>query len=293
MSSHRDRLTIHITDFISVNILFFPILAASILGRYFSLFSIAFTIAILHELSHIFAAVRLGVGISDIELLPFGVCAHLKSNIIKNPWHEIAIAISGPLMNLFLAALFVVLSRLLPLHKELWDYAIYCSIAMAIVNLLPCLPLDGGRIVRAALTLVFGAMPAYNFILKLSRIVIILLLVIASYALMTSGFNFSLILIGTFLLGNLYGEHKNITRQALTELLYYKNKLNREDLTRSTVITAHSSTPARRLLRRLSYNRYHIIHIVDDNMNICKTLTESSIIKALVEKGIRITLGEL
>lgn len=293
MTPYSDRLSIHITKHFSVNILFFPILAASILGRFFLLFSISFICALLHELAHVAVAIRLGVGVSNVQIQPFGVCAHLKSSIIKNPWHEIAVAICGPLTNFIICSVLSLFSHFYSDYQEIISYAFCCNLAMASINLLPCLPLDGGRIVRSFLTLIFGALPAYNFIVKLSRFVILLLICLSVYMLLTSSFNFSLILIVSFLLGNLYGEQRNISHRTMTELMNYKEKLCTDELNHSSVITAHKSTPARKILRKLSYNRYYIIHVTDDDMRILKTLSEGEIVGSIIEKGIRITLGDI
>ena len=62
---------------------------------------------------------------------------------------------------------------------------------------------------------------------------------------------------------------------------------------RSVVLTAHSSTPARRILKRLSYNNYHIVHVTDDNMRVIRTLTEGQLLNALTENGIRVLLSDI
>ncbi len=234
---------------IKVNILFFPIVAASILGNYFGLFAASFISAILHELTHIAVAKRLGIGISYMEIMPFGVCAKLKSDIIKNPWHEILVAVCGPLSNLLICATLY----LMPFECSLKNYIINCNIAMAVLNLMPCLPLDGGRCARAFLTIAFGSLTAYNITIRISRIFIAFILAISVYALLTSSFNFSLILIGCFLLGNLISEQKNISRQAFWEIMNTENKLDKNEFSGARVITAHKST-----LHAKFFDTFHI-----------------------------------
>ena len=62
---------------------------------------------------------------------------------------------------------------------------------------------------------------------------------------------------------------------------------------RSVVLTANRSTPARQILRRLSYDNYHIIHVTDDDMHIVSTLTEGQLLNALTDRGVRVTLGDI
>lgn len=286
-------MSIHIFRHFKINILFFPLLAASILGKYFFAFSAAFLCAILHEFSHVFVAWRLGVGISYIEVLPFGICARLKADIIKNPVREIFIALAGPLTNIVISAIALFFQYKTLINSEILNYFIICNISMAVVNLLPCLPLDGGRIMRAYLTIKSGAVFAYNFCIKLSRVVVLIIIGVAFYLLLTSSFNFSLIIIGAFLLGNLCLEQRNISKQTIKELLFYKDKIIRGEMTRASALVAHKDTPARRILKKLSYNNYHIVCVTDDDLTILKTLTEGQLVRALTSHGIQITLGEI
>lgn len=220
-----------------------------------------------------------------MEFQPFGVCAKLKSNIIKNPAAEIFVAASGPLISFLLFFMGYAL--------KMSEYFIYCNLAIAVINLLPALPLDGGRILRASLSLTTGAVPAYNTTIKISKFPIGAIIIISVYTVISAEFNFSLIMIGVFLLGNLFTEQHNISRSAMSEILCYKEKLKPSDMNKATVLCADKSTPARRILPLLSCNRYYIIHITDKNMGIINSLTEGELLEAIIKKGVRITLGEI
>lgn len=282
---------INISKRIKIHILFPPLLAASIVCGYYRMFLTAYLCALLHELGHIFTASVLEIKISHIEILPFGICAKLESGIIKNPSFETATAFSGPLVNILLAGgAYVVREILPPTYFKYWEDI---NLSLACVNLIPALPLDGGRIMRAFLTKKIGALRAYNFAVKISFIPISLLLGISVYGLLTKSFNFSLILISAFLLGNLCLEQNNISKNVLNEFLGYKIKLEKGKLTHSRIITAHQSTPARHILKMLSYDKYYIVCVVNDDLQITKILTEGEIVSALTDMGIRTTLGEI
>lgn len=281
-----ERLTVQVFSFLKINLLLFPVIVASLIWDYFGLFAVSYLSALLHEFAHIFTARKLGIGISYIKLQPFGVCAVLKSSIINKPIHEITVALAGPMCSLLLAGIYY-------LWQECCGYFVYCNLALALLNILPILPLDGGRVLRATLTTKMGAVRAYNTAVKLSHIPTAFILVLSVYALLTAQFNFSLILIGVFLLGNLLEEKHNISRQAVLEILNYKDKLRSGELNNTSVICADKSTPARKILHCLSYNKYHIIHMTDDKLRVVKTFTEGQLLEAITQKGIRITLEEV
>ncbi len=264
---------------------------AAYLGDYLPLFAISWSLALLHELAHLWMGHRLGIAFSGISFLPFGVCAILKDPIIQSPGKEILVALTGPLSSIGMGFFFRWL--LIPFPSEVLHYAMVASFSLGVLNLLPCLPLDGGRVLRALLTLSSDAISAWQTVTRISRCFVVALLGISIYLLLTSSFQFSLLLIGVFLLGNLVSEEGRITHQALRELLYYKEKPAQDTFTCTSLLSAYQDFPARKLLRKLSYHKYYTVQVLDENQNPIKTLTESQILDALLTKGIRVTLGEI
>ncbi len=264
---------------------------AAYFGNYLPLFAISWGLALLHESAHLWMGFHLGISFSGIALLPFGVCARLKDPIIQSPGKEILVSLAGPLFSLILGFFFRAL--LLPFPSDLLRYAMLSSFSLGFLNLLPCLPLDGGRVLRALLTLGSDAISAWQTVARISKVFVIALLGISIYLLLTSSFQFSLVLIGIFLLGNLVCEDRSITHQALRELLYYKEKPAQDVFTCTSLLSAYQDFPARKLLRKLSYHKYYTVQVLDKTQTPIKTLTESQIIDALLTKGIRITLGEI
>lgn len=285
-------LYINILGILHINILFFPVFAASILGRYASEFAAAYICALIHECAHMLTAKRLGTGIAFVEIQPFGVSARLKCGMIKNPMYEILIALAGPLSNMVLLAAGIMLKSVFYTYK-LYYYFIYCNAAMAVLNMLPILPLDGGRILRAALSCFIGSVRAYRITVRISRVPILLIFAAAAYGLIQFKFNFSLILISAFLLTCLLNEQKNISKSAVYQILDGTKKTVCGEPVKGSVFAAHRSTPARFILRHLSSNRCGIICVTDDSGEIIGTLTEAQLLNGITERGIRISLGEL
>ena len=114
------------------------------------LFLLSALVAIQHECAHAFASAQLGYRLNKIVLMPFGaiIDGDLRGISFKD---EIYVAACGPLCNLITAAFFVALWWLKPTMYAFTDTACYSSLAIALVNLLPAYPLDGGRILRCAL----------------------------------------------------------------------------------------------------------------------------------------------
>jgi len=115
-----------------------------------------FASVVTHELAHSVVANRLGQPVRRITLFIFGGMAHL-SREPSNATVELKIASVGPLTSLALGAIFWVCQPIaerigLPLlWVAVFNYLAFINVALALFNLLPGFPLDGGRILRGVL----------------------------------------------------------------------------------------------------------------------------------------------
>ncbi|MBI1900757.1 MAG: site-2 protease family protein [Planctomycetia bacterium] len=120
---------------------------------------------VLHELGHALMARRFGIRTLDITLLPIGGLARLE-RLPKKPLHELLVAVAGPAVNVVIAgvlmgvlALAGGLGRLLSLNAESflgWPFLVQLTtvnILLVLFNMLPALPMDGGRVFRALLAM--------------------------------------------------------------------------------------------------------------------------------------------
>src|ERR1700694_80383 len=127
--------------------------STAVLGLIASLIMLASVIA--HEFAHALVAKRLGIPIGGITLFLFGgVATILREPAL--PLDEMPMAAAGPLLSLVLAVIFGALAVAAGSLHLLWAYTLcfflaFANGALAIFNLLPAFPSDGGRILRAAL----------------------------------------------------------------------------------------------------------------------------------------------
>lgn len=148
---------------------------------------------IFHELSHSLVARRYGTNIKGITLFILGGIAEMQEES-KNPKSEFLIAIAGPLSSIVIGSIFFSLyigSQVFNWPIQVIGILIYLfviNIVLAIFNLLPAYPMDGGRIFRAAL---WGWKKDINWATKISTRV-------------GSIFGFTLIFLGVviFIIGN-------------------------------------------------------------------------------------------
>jgi Zn-dependent protease/CBS domain-containing protein len=112
-----------------------------------------FASLLLHELGHALQARREGVEIEGINLWLFGGVAQFRG-AFPSAGAEFRIAIAGPLVSLALGVLFVLVAVFAPLPDAIdgvVSWLGYTNLILLVFNLLPALPLDGGRVLRSAL----------------------------------------------------------------------------------------------------------------------------------------------
>src|SRR5258707_13865086 len=110
-----------------------------------------FASVLFHELAHSMVARIYKIRVISITLFVFGGVARLGREPAK-PIQEFNIAIAGPLASLFLAFAFYSLTQFFPYAQMTGALAVWLwqtNAALALFNLLPGFPLDGGRIFRA------------------------------------------------------------------------------------------------------------------------------------------------
>ena len=119
-----------------------------------------FACVVAHEFGHIFMARRFGVTTPTVTLLPIGGVAQLE-RIPEKPWEEFLVAVAGPAVNVVIVAVLVLLfgasidSRNLAgvdnAAVAMLDRLAAVNLFLVLFNMIPAFPMDGGRVLRAAL----------------------------------------------------------------------------------------------------------------------------------------------
>lgn len=132
-----------------------------------ALVCLAFASIVVHELGHALVARRLGVRVSGIELSFFGGAAKMVE-LPRSANDELAIAAAGPAVSLAIGGAGLLLAG--ATHVGLFAWIGWTNLILAAFNLVPALPMDGGRILRALLTRKMDFVRATDVAVRVSRV---------------------------------------------------------------------------------------------------------------------------
>ncbi len=184
---------------ITIHPLFFVCLAWIIVtDSTYYLLLITLTI-FLHEWGHILVYSRNGVIIDQIRLQPFGVSItpHNENRIPHRV--QLICAIAGPCVNLICAGLCYVLSFFVALPEWLTVFYI-SSLFLGLFNLLPIVPLDGGRVLGVLISRIWDEYISQLICAVCGFVFGVSMLILGTFILIDSGMNISLCFLGGYIL---------------------------------------------------------------------------------------------
>jgi Zn-dependent protease/CBS domain-containing protein len=241
-----------------------------------------FVCVILHELGHALAAKRFQINTLDITLLPIGGIARLES-IPEKPKQELIVALAGPLVNVII---FLILFPLVKLTSDINDLdtlrrvntqnflpaLMSINLWLALFNLIPAFPMDGGRVLRALLGFKLNHVQATRIAATIGQVLAI------AFILFGFLYNPFLIFIGFF-----------IFLGAQSEATYSQSKFLLRGFTVSDVVMHQiplisNSSTIREAANKLLDSQTKDFLVVEDEKP-AGTLNRDQIITALAEQG--------
>ena len=243
-----------------------------------------FICVLLHEFGHSLVAQRLGIEIHSITLLPLGGVSNLES-LPEKPSDEVKITLAGPLVNVVLAPIFFGVGLLfggvprMPADLftgigsvgQFFFYLGYLNVVLALFNLIPAFPLDGGRVLRALLATRLGALRATDISSVVGQ-----LFAFAFFLIGLLGGNFLLALVAVFIFFGATGEAQMVRQQETTRGLRVSDVMGTKHRT-ETVTPYHTFG---QVLDSVIHGYQEDFPVVDESGNLVGMITREEIMTA-------------
>jgi stage IV sporulation protein FB len=248
------------------------------------------TSVLVHEIGHGIMAKIMGLKIAEIDLLPFGGQAKIEDFTGLDPDKEIYVALAGPITSLSLAAFFYFLP--LKFDPLTLDMMVKVNLLLGCLNLLPALPLDGGRVLRALLSSYQGYKKATRAAAWAGETIGALMIAGGAYLTWRSLNGANFIILGVFLFWAARREARLLVYAFMRFLVHKKGELARKGFLTSRQVVSSENAAVKAILDSSQPNHYLLVVIVDQEHHIVGMRSEAELIECLFEKGPRSTLRD-
>ncbi|EJY55954.1 peptidase M50 [Alicyclobacillus hesperidum URH17-3-68] len=242
-----------------------------------------FMFVFLHECGHAVVAKRLGYEIEEVSLLPFGGVAQLSYvRLGFSPKSEAMVAIAGPAVNLLCALLALVLYTAGVIDGRIYGEIIGLNGWIAVFNLLPGLPLDGGRIYRAVRSREKGYEPATEEAYRMSIALSAVLMFAGVAALFAGRPHIGMVVLGLFLFVTAWRGRRDLRLETM-RFLDAKRRDVGSTMLRTRALAVSAAIPIRDVVVRFSPDRYHIVYILHEDGTVASLVEEPELLDAVFE----------
>lgn len=239
---------------------------------------------IMHEIAHTVMINALGYSLDSIELQPFGFVARL-STPYENALDELMVAAIGPIASMVLGLITLSITQTSQsnlLYAELFGNI---STTLGIMNLLPAYPLDGGRILLSALSIAFNKQRAKRITVVIGIAIAAVFSVASIYLLIKdmSGLPYALVFCLLFLAA--IRERKELEIANAKRMAAKQSLFSRGGTLRVQNIAINQNSSISQAARHIEGGKYTVFTVLDDDMNVVRTVSESEIMRKTLDGG--------
>lgn len=260
-------------------------MAGSVLTGYLAELLTLFGVVLIHELGHVAAAKSFGWRVTEVRLLPFGGVAVTDEASNVPAREELIVALCGPLQNLWMAGFALLMEQSGLGDPEWWIYFLQANVMIGIFNLLPVLPLDGGKVMHALLSYAVSYHRALTVCTWISLFLSIMVITASLVRISGGGIHANLLVIGLFLFyTNWYG-YKHFSYQFLRFLVSRQRRYGNpvEGRLASPLIVGSHMRPME-VFRLLMRERYHFIYVTGRDGELLRALPEEKLLERYFER---------
>jgi len=254
-----------------------------------------------HEVGHIIAASLQGAEITRVEVWPFGAVGRLERSWQLAPAAETTVALAGPLNSGMLCSMASALQRGI-MHSQgpaaigqfpLLDLLVRVNLGLLLVNLIPCLPLDGGRVLRAQLALRSGYVEASKKVSRWGLWAGCAITVGAALGTLKGQAWHPFLIVGPLVAWGAVDEKAGFAAQNVMEILSRSEYLAQRKAIPVQEIMVPADATVSEVVQKLKPSRYHVILVANRGMKVIGKVTETRVLEALYEGKTGLNMREL
>jgi len=277
---------------VKIDWMLFPTALLIAWGRFLEEYAVAYFSMVIHEMGHIAAALLFSKTVKCIRILPVGLNAEIE-NGTDSQWKHVLIILSGPLTNVLLFAASSAVNSLYFENSANIRFFVITNIYLAVFNLLPVLPLDGGRILKEVLKGRLGLISASRVTGRVSVFFCLALIAAGVIQLFNGFYNFSLLFAGLFILVALKQGKTEAALMNVKNIIFRRSRLLKKGIYPARDLVVMKTTLLGETIKNMDFDRFHLIYVLDEDLKIAGFFTEQEVFQALLNTKGDLTFGEL
>ena len=244
-----------------------------------------------HELSHILVAKVFGCKVRELKISALGEMAFVQNMGRLSAWKRSGILAAGPLCNLLLWVIAVLLARHANILLESMDFELFgfYNLVLCIFNLLPIFPLDGARLLQLWVGNRVGAMRANRFVLRSGRMCCVALMLLGVVQAILYAPNFTMLFAGFVLWRKNRSLQVELSGEFYMAMMDKPERMKKRPLSvRALCVYSHQPLPE--IVDAMGWDNV-IMLMVTDYKNI--TVSEMEILDHVIKCGKQGLLSEI
>jgi stage IV sporulation protein FB len=263
--------------------LFVLMMIFSIVTGYFIELFTLFVIVFIHELGHVAMAKGFGWRVKEVHLLPFGGVAVVEESGNIPAREEIWVALAGPIQNAWMAGFALGMIQFSESDSLWWSYFLHANVLIGLFNMLPILPLDGGKVLVSLLSFRLCYYRTLHICAWFSLLFSSGLVIYALIPMRTEGgVQLNLLMIGLFLVYSNWISYRHIPYQFRRFLISREARalehLAKGAIAEPIIVGGHKEISM--IVHMFMREKYHLIYILSKQGMIQKVLTEQRMIQS-------------
>ncbi|MGE5557033.1 MAG: site-2 protease family protein [Bacillota bacterium] len=247
----------------------------------------------LHECAHIASAWGFGFKVREMRLLPTGGVAVFEGRLEAEPFVQAIVALTGPLHNFIMAGLLWAAQQESLIAGEGWRILIRANLALGVLNLLPVIPLDGGKVLHMFLAMRIGWQEGKKYAFWIGRMVLGMAAAFIFIGFLYGFWNFTGLGWIFYLWWALEQERLAQFYQLLRIVTFKKEQLRRQGVLPVYSLAVSGDERLINICRRLPPKRYHLLVMLDGRAEAVRgMITEMEAVNMLCVRGTGLTMAE-
>lgn len=255
-------------------------------------YAAAFLSISIHEFAHMALARSYGCRCDGISILPIGLSASINCGGCHDK-KLIPVYLAGPAANMLIFASIKAIMMAMGADGDNLRLVCQTNLYLALFNMIPAYPLDGGRILMAALAGRMGLISAGRLIRRIALAASIGIVLWGALDSPASVGGASLVMIGIFMISAIKKSRTECAFMNIKQILYRRTKLLRRGIYQARELVVMKNTMLSAAINYMDHDSFHLISVLDDNFSLIGICTENDIMEAMTDENAGMTFEQL